>query len=156
MSATPNPISNVAPPQGWEPILSEVNARRGVCIHQFTAVEQAVTETLIELHAARSEGSVVRLRHLIGQRLEDLAAAIGPDGPFANVGRTVAATLLSFRERHEAFRTLLCHSQMTLSVEVSGKWVVVARSLIIRGSRAEQTPSDDLEDNHWHQEKECP
>lgn len=138
MLAIPDPISAVVPPQGWDAVLGEVNAWRGACIHHFTAVEQAVTESLVELHA-KPDGAIVRLRHLVGQRFEDLATAIGPDGPFADVGRTVDTTLLSFRERHEAFRALLCHSQMTVSVEVSGKWVVVARSLVIRGSRAERT-----------------
>jgi len=139
MLATPDPISALAPPQGWDAVLGEVNAWRGACIHHFTYVEQAVTESLVELHAAKPDGAIVRLRHLVGQRFEDLANAIAPDGPFPDAGRTVSATLSTFRERHEAFRTLLCHSQMTVSVEVSGKWVVVARSLVLRGSRAERT-----------------
>jgi hypothetical protein len=138
MLAIPDPISAVTPPQGWETVLGEVNGWRGACIHHFTAVEQAVTECLVGLHAAKTDGAVVRLRHLVGQRFEDLANAIAPGGPFAGAGSTVAATLSTFRSRHEGFRTLLCHSQMTVSVEISGKWVVVARSLIIRGSRAER------------------
>lgn len=131
--------THLIPDKGWEPILAEVNAWRGACLHHFTAVEHAVTETLLTLHTACPEGAKVRLRHLIGQRFEDLAAAIGPEGPFAGAGKASSASLANFRERHEAFRTLLCHSQMTVSVEVSGKWVVVARNLSIRASQADPT-----------------
>ena len=128
----------IQPPHSWDPIICEVNAWRGACMHHFTAVEQAVTETLVALHAAKPLGTSVRLRHLIGQRFEDLAAAVGDNGPYANAGKVVAGTLSLFRERHEAFRTLLCHSQMTVAVEISGKWIVVARILAIRGSAADR------------------
>ena len=136
-----NQSSSVAVPaipnEGWERILAEVNAWRGACMHHFTAVEHAVTEALLALHAACPANTKVRLRHLIGQQFEDLAAAISPEGPFAATGKVSSGSLAYFRERHEAFRTLLCHSQMTVSVEVSGKWIVVARNLSIRGSQAD-------------------
>lgn len=129
---------SVFPKEGWDPIFCEVNAWRGACLHHFTAVEHAITETLLALKAGCPDKAKVRLRHLIGQQFEDLATAISSEGPFAEAGKASSASLALFRERHEAFRTLLCHSQMSVSVEVSGKWIVVARNLSIRGSQADR------------------
>jgi hypothetical protein len=122
----------------WAEVFRDVNEWRGACIHHYTSVEQAVTETLLDLHAAKPTTGAVRLRHLIGQRLEDLAIAIGPQGPFADAGKHACQTLTDFRDRHEAFRTLLCHSQLTVSVDIQGRWLVVAESLSIRANRAER------------------
>jgi hypothetical protein len=123
----------------WDQVFRDVNEWRGACIHHFTSVEQAVTETLLDLHAAKPAAGAVRLRHLIGQRFEDLACAIGADGPFADAGKQASQSLTDFRDRHEAFRTLLCHSQLAVSVDIHGRWLVVAENLSIRGHRAERT-----------------
>jgi hypothetical protein len=52
----------------WEAIFAEVNAWRDSCLHHFSAVEMAVTETLLVLSAVPSGSTTIRLRHLIGQR----------------------------------------------------------------------------------------
>ena len=81
----------------WDAICQEVNAWRGACMHHFSVVEEAVTKTLLALSEAEGASSKVRLRHLIGQRFEDLELAIGPDGPFAEIGKTAARALAQFR-----------------------------------------------------------
>jgi hypothetical protein len=136
MLASRVPEPENVPSSDWERIFREVNEWRGACMHHFTSIEYAVTQTLIELHAAKPEN--VRLRHLIGQRFEDLAQAIGPEGPFAGSNKIAHACLMAFRDRHEAFRTLLCHSQLTVSVEISGRWILVAENLSIRTNRADK------------------
>lgn len=123
----------------WDAVFAAVNAWRGECMHHFSAVEQAITETLLVLDASRPEGSAIRLRHLIGQQFEDLAAAIGPEGPFAYLGKSAALVLGQYRERHETFRSKLCHGHVTVSVECNGHWLMVVRTLAIRARQADRT-----------------
>lgn len=124
--------------QSWDDIFSEVNAWRGACMHHFSTVEMAITETLIALSTVIPGGEKVRLRHLIGQRFEDLAAALGPDGPFAEAGKNAFLELSQYRERHEAFRSLLCHGVVKVSIDHSGQWILLVRSLAIRARQAER------------------
>jgi len=49
----------------------------------FAVAEAGVTETLLTLNALPDQGAPVRLRHLIGQRLDYLAAVLGPKGVFS-------------------------------------------------------------------------
>lgn len=131
--APQNPVAN------WDAVFAAVNAWRGECMHHFSAVEQAITETLLVLDAAKPEGSGIRLRHLIGQQFEDLAAAIGPEGPFADLGKSAGLVLGQYRERHETFRSKLCHGHVTVSVECNGHWLLVVRTLAIRARQADRT-----------------
>lgn len=137
MNAIPDQSTLVSNQVDWEAIYAAVNAWRGECMHHFSAVEHAVTETLFALDGAKPEGTTIRLRHLIGQRFEDIAEAIGSNGPFANVGRKAVEPLTHFREQHEAFRAQLCHGHITVSVCRNGHWLLVLRTLSIRGRRAD-------------------
>jgi hypothetical protein len=123
----------------WEAIFAEVNTWRGTCMHHFSAVEMAITETLLALSAAAQDSPTIRLRHLFGQRFEDLAAAISPDGPFKDAGKAAFQELSQYREKHETFRSLLCHGVVKITVECSGQWVLFIRTLSIRARQAERT-----------------
>ncbi len=123
----------------WNVIFSEVNSWRGACMHHFSMVESAVTETLFALSTAAPSQAVVRLRHLIGQRFEDLAAAIGPGGPFEDAGKHALSELGRFRENHEAFRTLICHGTVKVTVEHNGRWLLLIRTLSIRSRQPDRT-----------------
>lgn len=70
----------------WDKHYAEVNAWRGECMHHIAAAEKAATDTLLLLDSVKPDGGKIKLRHLIGQRFEDLSAATGPDGPFAEAG----------------------------------------------------------------------
>ncbi len=131
----------------WPAILAEVNAWRGSCIHHVSAIEMAVTETLLTLSSAAPAGQTVRLRQLIGQRFSDLAEAIGPDGPFAKQGAAAATALAQYRESQEAFRALLCHGAIKVLIEQNGRWTLIIRSLSIRSRQAEPSVAvlDDAE-----------
>ena len=107
-------------------------------MHHFSAVEMAVTETLLALSVVTPAGTTIRLRHLIGQRLEDLAAATALGGPFEEVGKAARSELLQYRERHEAFRNLLCHGFARVSVERTGHWVLVLRAVAVHAGKAER------------------
>lgn len=123
----------------WDAIFADVNAWRGACLHHFSTVEMAVTESLLKLNESPSRGGTVRLRQLIGQRFEDLATAIGPEGAFSDVSQAVYLGLSHYRERHEAFRALLCHGAVKVTVDQSGQWTLVIRSLSIRSHQAERS-----------------
>lgn len=122
----------------WDAIFADVNAWRGACMHHFSAVEMAVTETLLTLSATRPDGASVRLRHLIGQRFEDLSAAISPDGSYKEAGKTAFQELAQFRDKHEKFRSLLCHGVVKVALECNGQWVLIMRVLSIRARHAER------------------
>lgn len=120
----------------WNKLYAEVNAWRGECMHHIAAAEKAVTETLLVLDAAKPEGAKVQLRHLIGQRLDDLAVAIGADGPFAEAGKAAAKSLEKWRE-HETFRASLCHGVVQVTMTRGGGWLLAIRNLTIRARQAE-------------------
>lgn len=124
--------------KGWEAVFAEVNCWRGACLHHFSAAEMAVTETLLTLAGNCPPDGAVRLRQLIGQRFEDLAAAIGAEGPFATQGQAASAGLARYRHEQEAFRALLCHGAVKILVDQGGHWTLVIRSLSIRSRQAER------------------
>lgn len=130
--------SAIAQAANWDGVYTEVNAWRGACLHHFSAVETAVTETLLVLSGLSSTKTPVRLRHLIGQRFEDLAEAIGPEGHFAKAGMAAHSELALYRSRHETFRTVLCHGVVQVTIAPGGDWVLIIRSLTIRGKQAER------------------
>lgn len=119
----------------WSKIVGEVNAWRGACMHCFTQAEEAVTETLLHLSAIAADARVVRLRHLVGQRFEDLAQAIAPGAAFATKGDAASEALSAFR-LHEELRTLLGHDVARIAIEQNGKWIVLYRHLSIRARAA--------------------
>lgn len=94
--------------------------------------EAAATETLLVLHRVEDRGKEVRLRHLVGQRLSGLAAAIEPNGPFGADGKAAYRALEEFR-KHESLRTLLGHGVAKVTLERNGKWIVIMRHLSIKG-----------------------
>lgn len=120
----------------WNKLYAEVNAWRGECMHHIAAAEKAVTETLLALDAVKPDGAKVQLRHLIGQRLDDLAVAIGAEGPFAEAGKAAAKSLEKWRE-HEAFRASLCHGVVQVTMTRGGGWLLAIRNLTIRARQAE-------------------
>lgn len=139
MNAIPDHSALMSTSVDWVAIYADVNTWRGECLHHFTAVEHAVTNTLLSLAEVRPDSPEIALRHLIGQRFEDLAKAIGPDGPFGDLGKKSAAKALSdYRERHEAFRTHLCHGLVSVAVMQNGQWTLVLRTLSIKGRHAQE------------------
>lgn len=131
-------IPNTASDLPWAQITSEVNAWRGACLQCFARAEAVVTEALLFLSGVGQRGAAVQLRHLTGQRLEDLAQAIGPVGPFAAEGGAAHETLTNFRS-HEALRAHLAHDVARIAVERNGSWVVVLRHLSIRSRTAHRS-----------------
>ncbi|WP_373475951.1 hypothetical protein [Sphingorhabdus sp.] len=122
----------------WDKLYAEVNAWRGECMHHIAVAERAITETLLVLDGAKPDGTKFPLRHLIGHRFEDISAATGPDGPFAEEGKAAHKAIENYR-RHEAFRTLLCHGVAQVTVTRGGAWLLIIRSLSIRPRQAEET-----------------
>ena len=82
-------------------------------------------------------GSNVRLRHLIGQKYEDLGKAIGEGGPFAEKGSKAAARLEEFKA-FDDLRRHLAHGVATITLERNGDWIVIFRCLALRNRQAER------------------
>lgn len=121
----------------WSRVAAEVNGWRGACMQAFAQAEAAVTETLLFLSEAPGRGTDVRLRHLVGQRLDDLSRALGPDGGFSTEGATALEALTEFR-LYEAFRVHLAHDVARIALERNGNWIVVFRHLSIIGRAAKR------------------
>ena len=122
----------------WDKLYAEVNAWRGECMHHIAVAERAVTETLLVLDGAKREGAKFPLRHLIGQRFEDISKATNADGPFAEEGKAAHKAIESYRQ-YETFRALLCHGVTQVTATRGGGWLLVIRSLSIRSKQADET-----------------
>lgn len=122
----------------WASVHERVNAWRGRCLNAFARAEYAVTEALDRLSRDGQHGALVRLPHLVGQRFEALAAAIGPEGPFASDGAQAFAALQAFRE-HDIVRAPLCHGLGKITVDQSGRWTLVVRMTAFKSRRAERS-----------------
>lgn len=127
----------------WEAAVDRVNAWRGQALQHFAVAEAAASETLLLMASLPRGGANVRLRRLVGQRFEDLAIAIGADGPFAKEGSRAREELAAFLQ-HETLRTFLCHGIAKVAVDRHGHWIVIFKVLAFRG-RAEERSSMALE-----------
>src|SRR3546814_11775950 len=88
----------------------------------------------------RSAGTrtVGKLRHFVGQRLDDLAALVNEGGPFSVEGKGVASLLAEFRHQ-EGLRTMLAHGQARLTVERTSRWAAIFRVIAIRARQADRS-----------------
>ena len=100
----------------------------------FARSEVAVTETLLVLAAVDGKGTSIKLPHLVGQRYDALASAVGVGGVFENEGKAAAGALSTFR-RHDALRTQLAHGIFTVTLDHRGRWHLVARVVALRAGR---------------------
>jgi len=110
-------------------IFGEVNCWRGACLQSFAEVEEAASEALAALATVEGRGKDIKLRLLLGQKLEDLATAIGTGGTFAIEGKSAAKALAEFRS-NEDLRICLAHAVAHIVVERNRNWIVV----LLRGS----------------------
>ncbi|MES3100512.1 hypothetical protein [Sphingomonas faeni] len=122
----------------WNSVATAVNAWRGRLLHDFAQAEEAVSETLLSLAQDPRRGGDVNLRHLVGQRFQDLQDVLGTGGPFAKEGAAAGDALTTFRG-YEKVRTVLCHGSGRISLDRRGRWVLLMRILTFRGRQAERT-----------------
>jgi hypothetical protein len=120
----------------WAEFHESVNAWRGRCLNAFGRAEHAVSEALDRLSRDAERGHLVKLPHLVGQRFEALAAAIGEGGPFEKDSASALKALNIFRA-HDALRAPLCHGLGKITVDQSSRWTVVVRMTSFRGRRIE-------------------
>ena len=120
------------PPELFAAAIREVHLWRGQCIDAFTRAEAAVTECLGWMACLPDRGTQVKMPHLLGQRLEALAAAVGDAGPFPEFAPRVAKPLEAYRA-HAETRNLLCHGVATVTLDAHGRWTAVIRLACLRG-----------------------
>ncbi|THD38190.1 MAG: hypothetical protein E7773_00050 [Sphingomonas sp.] len=128
------PIAAATDP--WPATQAAVNAWRGQCLAHLARAETAVSETLVML--AQNREVAIKLPHLIGQRCDELAKAIAPDGPFHAQGGDVREALDAYRG-HASLRNFLCHAPGKITCDRSGRWVLVLRILTFRANRPERS-----------------
>ncbi|MGA1799347.1 hypothetical protein VH567_11270 [Sphingomonas sp. 4RDLI-65] len=121
-------------PEPFNQATARVNEWRGACIDAFVRAEAATTECLAVLAEVQDRGILVRLPHLVGQRLDALQAMIGPGCPFESEGRPAYAALERFRE-HDDFRSTLCHGVGHVTLDRRGCWTVILRVAVLRTRR---------------------
>jgi hypothetical protein len=113
---------------------ARVNQWRGRCVDALTRAEDAVTNCLVVLAEVPDRGMDVALPHLLGQRYEALARAIGPQGPFAAEGKNAFPALEAFKS-HGDFRCDLCHGVGRISLDRNDGWVLVLRTTSLRSNK---------------------
>jgi len=127
-----------ATPLDWDAAYRSANAFRGHAIELFARAEVEVSETLLLLSTLPVPCNGVQLRHLIGQRFEDLRTALGSNGELADGGCKALAAMEVFRP-FEPLRSILCHGQGRLSIDRAGRWVLQLRVLTFKGQQAERS-----------------
>lgn len=122
----------------WIAARNSVNAWRGKCLHAFGHAEFAISEALAACAGDPARGAMIVLPHLLGQRIESLAAAIAGTGPFAVEGAQAIRALASFR-RHETHRAPLAHGCGKITLDRQGQWTLVMRMITFRSGLAERS-----------------
>jgi len=124
-------IEAALPHELFDAARDAVTAWRGRCLDLFSRSETAVTETLLALAALDGRPETIRLPHLVGQRYDALAVAIGPEGPFEKDGKAAFEALARFRQ-HDLLRTNVAHGVFTVTLDRHGRWHLVSRVLVLR------------------------
>ena len=122
----------------WKTAITAVNAWRGSVLQSFSSAEQAVSETLLALSALPPRGPQIALRHLVGQRFQDLEDVLQAGGAFADEGGAAATAVAAFRS-HEPLRAVFAHGVAKIALDRQGRWIVVMRVLTFRARVAERT-----------------
>lgn len=110
---------------------ARVNAWRGRCLDALTRAEATVTECLAIMAQVGGRERKVELPHLLGQRIEALAAAIARGGAFEPEGAVARSALEKFRAFRD-FRNLLCHGVVAITLDQQGRWTAVIRLAALR------------------------
>jgi hypothetical protein len=129
----------------WPVVYDSVNAWRGLIVHRFASAEAAISDTLLMM-SQLPDNEAIRLEHLVGQRCQQLAHAISPDGPFSLIGASTVGTLTAFRDEL-GLRTLLCHGIARITIDQRGRWVMILDLLSFQSGKAyrEQRVIDEAE-----------
>ena len=122
----------------WIAARDSVNAWRGKCLHAFGHAEFAISEALAACAGDSARGAMIVLPHLLGQRIESLAAAIAGTGPFAVEG----AQAIERSRRSGAMRRTVRHLLTAVARSRStarGQWTLVMRMITFRSGLAERS-----------------
>ena len=117
----------------WVAATRAVNAWRGEAIHHFTRAELSFSETRLLLAARSGAETNVRLRRLLGQRFDDLTAALVA---VKGVKTAKASKALAEFRRFDAIRPILCHGADKIALDRHGQWVAVFKLVDLRAGEA--------------------
>ena len=124
---------------------SRANEWRGHMIENYSRAEHAVTETLVGLNDLSVDLKGQKFPHLVGQRVDRLAAYLSTITASAH-SKAAEEALLNFRA-HENLRAMLCHGVTKLALDRGGGWVAVMTLLSFKsgGSVSSRLTIDEAE-----------
>ncbi|KUO56675.1 MAG: hypothetical protein APF78_11230 [Sphingomonadales bacterium BRH_c3] len=108
-------------PEGQDPYKNartEIDSWRGRCLDLYARSEKAVALTL---ETAKQHDHPVKLRHLAGQRLDDLLSITDQDNGTAKQKEALARAIDGWRAI-ESHRVFLAHGTMKELLDRKGKW----------------------------------
>jgi len=117
----------------FELVRQDIDGWRGRCLDVFSRSEAAIIETLL---VARDNGRAIKLGHLAGQRLTELAE-LEESRATPRQAAALRKTLERWREL-ETKRPFLAHGVVTELIDRQGKWW--AKLDIIVCEKAEPNP----------------
>ena len=112
----------------------EIETWRGHCLDVFAKGERVVGQTLESLRLSAKGATTIKLRHLAGQRADDLAKHISDSGISAKQAKSVASALASWREFEER-RNYLAHAVSTVTLDAKGGWFVLFDMTVYRSDQ---------------------
>jgi len=114
-----------------------IESWRGRCIDLFARGEKVIGQTLEAIRAAAKEPTTVKLRHLAGQRSEDISRQLrGLKFPAKQSNKLVEA-VTGWRV-FEAKRVFFAHATMTVTLDSKGKWFAVFDMTVYRSDQPQR------------------
>nr|WP_166177670.1 hypothetical protein [Altererythrobacter segetis] len=117
---------------------AEIDGWRGRCLDIFARGERAVS---LALEAARAKDGTLKIKHLAGQRMSDLAEIVSAEKATLKQTRAIQTALESWAQV-EGRRAYFAHGVVTVLLNEQGIWHVQLDFAAYRSSR--------VEDHRWN------
>lgn len=130
-------IESTAALKPHEVARNDIEKWRGHCLDFFAKCERHIGRALQALHASPKFETVVKLRHLAGQRADDMAQLLSECGLTPKEFKAVSDALLTWRSFEEP-RNFLAHGVLTITLDPQGKPFAIFDMTVFRANAAEQ------------------
>ena len=110
---------------------SKIETWRGHCLDLFARGERCIGQAFEAIFKGKSAPPNLKLRHLAGQRLDDLAKYFEANPPNGKLAKSIAQTLDAWQVHNES-RTFLAHGCLTVTLDQRGKWFAVFDMTVYR------------------------
>ncbi|MGD9664459.1 MAG: hypothetical protein AB7U34_04545 [Novosphingobium sp.] len=114
---------------------AQVGQWRGSCLNLFARVERAVG---LALEAAVTAGKAKKIRHLSGQKLNDLVAIVDTLDQTEKQKKAFQSALVSWKQV-ESHRAFLAHAVALEAIDRHGSWIAIFDMIVHKGNDALNT-----------------